>query len=76
MIVMYRYDKAFRNVCRCKPDGTTLWQAELPTTDTNDVYTNIEWKDGLLTAFSRSCISVILDVETGKIISPQIIQKL
>lgn len=69
-IVMLNYTTAFRNILRCKPDGSIKWQVELPTS-TNDVYTDVAWKDGQLTAFSRSCISVVLDVETGKIISPQ-----
>lgn len=70
IIVMMKYVSSFRNVFRCKPDGSVLWQAELPT-NTGDVYTNIEWKGGKLTAYSRSCISVVLDVETGKILSPK-----
>lgn len=67
-IVMLNYSTAFRNILRCKPDGSIKWQAELPT-PSNDVYTDIAWKDGKLTAFSRSCISVVFDVETGKILS-------
>jgi hypothetical protein len=67
IIVMLKYIAAFRNVFRCKPDGSVLWQAELPT-NTDDVYTNIEWKGGKLTAYSRSCNSVVLDVTTGKIL--------
>jgi hypothetical protein len=68
IIVMMKYVANFRNVFRCKPDGSILWQAELPT-KADDVYTNIKWRDGKLTAYSRSCISVQLDVETGKIMS-------
>lgn len=68
-IVMLNYATAFRNLLRCKPDGSVVWQAELPTS-LNDVYTNVTWNGGQLTAFSRSCVSVVLDVKTGKILSP------
>ena len=67
-IVMLKYNEAFSNVLRCRLDGSIVWQAELPTTS-NDVYTSIEWKDGKLHAFSRSCVSVLLDENTGKIVS-------
>jgi hypothetical protein len=69
-IVMMQYLAPFQNVFRCQIDGTIVWQAELPTSS-GDVYTNIAWKDGQLTAFSRSCVSVILDVKTGQIIAPK-----
>jgi archaellum component FlaF (FlaF/FlaG flagellin family) len=66
-IVMMKYTASFRNVFRCQADGKMVWQADLPT-DSGDVYTNIEWKDKRLTAFSRSLMAVHLDVETGKIL--------
>jgi len=67
-IAMLKYDESFSNILRCRLDGLIIWQAELPT-QSNDVYTNIEWKDGRLHAFSRSCVSVILDENTGEIVS-------
>lgn len=66
-IVMLKYTGSFKNILRCRLDGSILWQADLPGED--DVYTNVEWQDGKLNAFSRSCMSVFLDAETGKIIS-------
>ena len=71
MIVMMKYIASFNNVFRCKSDGFIVWQAELPN-KSNDVYTNIEWKENQLAAFSRSCIAVILDIETGKILPPNV----
>lgn len=68
VIVMLNYAASFKNILRCKWDGSLVWEAELPT-ESGDVYTNVEWKDDVLTAFSRSCIPVILDVESGKILS-------
>lgn len=66
-IVMLKYTGSFKNILRCRLDGSIIWQADLPGVD--DVYTNVEWQDGQLTAFSRSCVSVFLDPETGKISS-------
>jgi hypothetical protein len=67
-IAMLKYEEAFPNVLRFRLDGSIVWQAELPT-QSNDVYTNLEWMDGKLHAFSRSCMSVLLDENTGKIVS-------
>lgn len=67
-IAMLKYTEPFSNVLRCHLDGSIIWQAELPT-GSNDVYTNVEWKDGKLHAFSRSCVSVLLDENTGRILS-------
>jgi hypothetical protein len=50
---MLKYEEAFPNVLRFRLDGSIVWQAELPT-QSNDVYTNLEWMDGKLHAFSRS----------------------
>lgn len=69
-IVMLAYTQSFQNVLRCQPDGKPVWLAELPTAS-DDAYTNISWEDEQLTAFSKSCIAVVLDVKTGKILSPQ-----
>lgn len=69
-IVMMNYTASFKNVFRCKEDGTVLWQAELPT-QSDDAYTNIAWEGNQLTAFSKSCIAVTINAETGKIVSPE-----
>lgn len=70
IIVMMSFVTAFRNVFRCTSEGNVQWQSELPN-NFNDVYTNIAWKEGQLVAFSRSCVAVTIDVETGKILSPK-----
>jgi hypothetical protein len=69
-IVMMKYIDSFNNVLRCKNDGTVIWEAELPT-NSGDVYTNIAWQENQLTAFSRSCVAVTIDTETGKILLPK-----
>ena len=67
-IVMLNHQQAFQNVLRCSSNGSIVWVAELPE-KSGDVYTNLEWHKQKLRAFSWSCFSVTLDVETGKILS-------
>jgi hypothetical protein len=69
-IIMLKYTEAFPNIFRCQFDGSIAWQAELPVAD--DVYTNVEWKDQKLHAFSRSCQSILLDENTGRILSSEL----
>jgi hypothetical protein len=73
-IVILKYTEPFSNVLRCRLDGSIVWQAELPA-GSNDVYTNIEWKDQKFHAFSRSCRSVLLDENTGRILSAEPVSK-
>ncbi len=67
-IVVLNCKQAFSNVLRCGSNGSIVWMAELPE-KSGDAYTNIEWHEQNLRAFSWSGFSVILDVETGKILS-------
>ena len=67
-IVVLNYKQAFSNVLRCRSNGSIVWTAELPE-KSGDAYTNIEWHEQKLRASSWSGFSVILDVETGKILS-------
>ena len=67
-IVLLRYKLAFQNVLRCRSDGSLVWQAELPEA-IGDFYTHIDWSKQGLRANSWSSFSVILDVESGKILS-------
>lgn len=66
-IILLKYTEDFQNALRCRPDGTVIWQAELPTSE--DTYKEIRWEDGELIATSRYLRSYSLDKETGKIIS-------
>jgi hypothetical protein len=68
-VIMLKYTESFPNILRCRLDGSIVWQAELPTPD--DVYTNVEWKDQKLHAFTRSSRSVLLDENTGRILSTE-----
>ena len=67
-IVMLHHMKPFQNVLRCRSNGSVVWVAKLPQ-QSHDAYTYLEWHEQKLRAFSWSCFSVILDVETGKILS-------
>jgi len=68
LIVLLSHKISFRNILRCHPNGKIVWLAELPT-DSNDVYTHIDWNGNSLTANSWSCFYVTLDINTGKILS-------
>ncbi|MBN8582436.1 MAG: hypothetical protein J0L96_17350 [Anaerolineae bacterium] len=65
-IIILNYSKQFPNIVRCSSDGDIIWQSELPIK--NDVYTNLEWEGQNLFAFSQSSQTVMLDLDTGKIV--------
>ncbi len=70
-LVLLRYDrgpKTFQNLLRIRPDGSVVWQAELPDR-IFDTYVGMEWSDGRLTAGSWSGFEVVLDPDTGRILS-------
>jgi hypothetical protein len=75
VVVMLAPIQSFRNLLRCKSDGSIIWIAELPEiynySTIGDVYTHVAWDDQKLKAFSWSCYSVVLDPKTGKIITTQ-----
>jgi hypothetical protein len=58
----------FRNILRCHPDGSVIWRAALPE-NSGDTYTRVDWSAQHLTAHSWSGFEVVLDVETGDIVS-------
>ena len=76
-IVMLNYKQAFQNILRCNSSGLIVWIAELPEKsgfpkyikESADVYVHLAWDKQNLRAASASGFSVILDVETGKILS-------
>lgn len=64
------------NVVRCRQDGSVVWRAELPETDTgidpSDFYTGVGWDIRLpfyarLWAHSYSCYGVRIHPKTGRI---------
>lgn len=46
-----------------------MWSAELPTNSGPDCYTDAEFTDMHLTAFSFSCFRCIIDWKTGKLVN-------
>jgi outer membrane protein assembly factor BamB len=72
-IVLYHYmsghKRFFQNLVRCRHDGTIVWRAELPDAAIGDVYVSVGLRDGQLVANSWSCYLVVLDPETGQILS-------
>jgi outer membrane protein assembly factor BamB len=68
-IVLLDYDQASRsklraNLRRVKSDGTVVWAASAP--GSNDIFTNVAWRDGLLVAWTWECFMITVDQETGK----------
>lgn len=60
----------FPNLLRVRPTGSVVWRAELPVPgDWTDSYVEFEQNDGVLSANSWSCYYVVLDRETGRILS-------
>lgn len=60
--------RAFRNLLRCRQDGSVVWRAELPVLG-SDEYVEAEWTSNGLTAYSGSGFAVHLDLDTGRILS-------
>lgn len=63
-----RSQYAFQNLLRVRPNGSIVWRAELPDRGA-DSYVGVEWTTGELTAGSWSGFEVVLNPNTGRIIS-------
>jgi hypothetical protein len=60
----------FFNLVRVRPNGEIVWRAEHPIPeDWTDGYVAVEQNDGVLSANSWSCYYVVLDPDTGRILS-------
>ena len=57
----------FRNILRCRPDGSVAWQAELPDPSSGDAYVDMAVSSGGVIARSWSGYRVLLDRATGSI---------
>lgn len=58
----------FRNLMRCRPDGSVVWRAELPD-ERDDAYVEVRWTAEGLQAGSWSGYQVLFDPDNGRIIS-------
>lgn len=56
----------FSNLLRCRKDGSVVWRADLPVSGA-DAYTEFEWRNSKLLAFSWSGFTVEVDVSSGSI---------
>ena len=56
-----------RNLARCLPDGSIVWQVGGPDT-IGDPFTEIYWTEKGLIASSWSCYSCRIDVDTGQLL--------
>lgn len=66
-IVLLDGSQPFQNLLRCHAEGEIVWQAELHS-ETNDAYTDVEWREGELTAINKAGVTVTLNLKTGKIL--------
>ena len=68
-IVLLDYDQASRsrlwaNLRRVKSGGDVIWAASAP--GSSDIFTNVDWRDGRLVAWTWQCFMITVDHETGK----------
>jgi hypothetical protein len=63
-------DGQYKNLLAFNMKGEKLWEAELPTSKTSDVYWRIKRKSPLVVS-SFSSYECIIDENTGKIVSSE-----
>ena len=59
---------AYQNLLRCRPSGSIVWRAELPDRGA-DAYVKMHWSGQRLTAASWSGFEVVLDVNSGRVVT-------
>jgi hypothetical protein len=47
-----------------KSGGDVVWAASAP--GSGDIFTNVDWRDGHLVAWTWQCFMITMDHETGK----------
>ena len=67
-ILLLRYKDMFPLILRCRLGGSIAWRSEF-NSEHNDIHANIEWENGQLHVFSKSNLSIVLDPNTGTIVS-------
>jgi hypothetical protein len=58
--------KLWANLRRVNSAGAVVWAASAP--GSSDIFTNVDWRDGCLIAWTWECFMITLDQETGKLI--------
>lgn len=56
--------KVLNNLVRLKPDGGLVWRICSPRS--GDTFTNIEWRDGRLAAWTWQGYSMAIDHDSGR----------
>lgn len=61
----------FQNLVAVDVNGCILWKAELPDSTGGDVYLDVNFQGDLLVAHSWSGFKVVIDPESGRILSKE-----
>ena len=56
--------KVWANLRRVRPTGDIVWAASTPSS--SDIFTNVDWRDGRLVAWTWECFMITVDQETGR----------
>ena len=59
----------FHNLVKVDINGFILWEAELPDFSGVDCYVDVKFQDDFLVAHSWAGFKVIIDIESGQIVS-------
>jgi hypothetical protein len=70
-IVLLDYHQAsqvrlWANLRRARSNGDVVWAASTPSS--SDMFTDVEWRDGRLIAWTWECFMITLDPGTGQFV--------
>jgi hypothetical protein len=58
--------RLWANLRRLRSDGGVVWAASTPSP--SDMFTDVEWYDGRLTAWTWECFMITVDPKTGRLL--------
>jgi hypothetical protein len=56
--------KLWANLRRVRATGEVVWMASAPSS--SDIFTDVDWRDGRLVAWTWECFMVAVDHDTGR----------
>ena len=56
--------KVWANLRRVRSTGDIVWAASTPSS--SDIFTDVDWRDGRLVAWTWECFMITVDQETGR----------
>ena len=56
--------KVWANLRRVRSTGDIVWAASTPSS--SDIFTDVDWRDGRLVAWTWECFIITVDQETGR----------